>query len=464
MKGKLVAALAGGTLVGAYNLYSRSRRPRPLKCGYSEAPKKVLVVGGGFGGLAAVDGLVQALGGSQEVGMALLDRVNYTTFYPMVPSAISADVEVRHAAHSIRRITGPLGVEFFQAEVSEVDFEAREIHSDVGNFFYDYLVLAPGSHTAFFGASGAREHAADLKGLRDALQIRKTIIDRFEEAERLKGKFGDGLLTFVFVGGGPTGVEGIAESHDLIFDALKEDYPSVDFGRVRLVLVNSGERILEGVDPSLANAATRRLASRRVEIINNVKAEEVRPEAVVLSDGSTIPARTTVWAAGIEPPPLVRDMDVPKDSRGRILVDEFLRVEGRPGVYAVGDCIYLEAGGERIPALAQVAEQEGEAAAFNLAADLRGDNPAPFRYRPLGQLVDLGPEGALVDILGVKFSGFLGSLVWKGVYFYELGYNLNRARVLSDWAIDLFARPDTSKVFEDEHVSPVRCHDRGSKF
>ena len=450
MKGRLAAALAGGTAIGAYELYSRYRRPKPLKGSYPEAPKKVLVVGGGFGGLAVVEGLAKALDGSREVGVALLDRVNYTTFWPMVPAAISADVEVHHAAHSIRRITRPLGVEFFEAEVRGVDFEAREVRSDVGTFSYDYLILAPGSRTAFFGAPGAREHAIDLKGLRDALHVRHAIIDCLEEAERSKGEFEDGLLTFVFVGGGPTGVEGVAESHDLIFDVLKEDYPNVDFGRVRLVLVNSEEHILKGLDPSLANAASRRLASRKVEILNGVKAEEVRPEAAVLSDGRTIPTRTTVWAAGIEPPPLVRDLGVPKDSRGRILVDEFLRVEGRPGVYAVGDCINLEVEGEQVPALAQAAEQEGGVAALNLVADLRDNSPAPFRYRPLGQLVDLGAGGALVDILGVKFDGFLGALVWKGVYFYELGNNLNRARVLFDWLVDLFARPDTSKVFEIE--------------
>jgi NADH dehydrogenase len=449
MRSKFVAAaLAGGTLIGAYNLYSRAQRPKPLRSSYSEAPKKVLVVGAGFGGLAALEGLARALDGSGEVGVALIDRVNYTTFWPMVPSAISANVEARHMAHSIRRIARALGVEFFQAEVSGADFEARKVHSDVGAFSYDYLILAPGSQTAFFGASGAQEHAIDLKGLPDALQVRNTIIDRLEEAERLKGEFDNGLLTFVFVGGGPTGVEGIAEAHDLIYDVLKDDYPSVDFERVRLVLVNSGEHILEGVDPSLVNAGMRQLASRNIEIINNAKAEEVRPDAVVLSGGRTILARTTVWAAGIEPPPFVKDLDIPKDSRGRIFVDEYLRVEEQSDVYAVGDCINLEVGSERVPALAQAAEQEGKIAALNLTAELRGNSLTPFRYRPLGQLVDLGSEGALVDIMGMRFSGFLGALVWKGVYLYELGYNLNRARVLFDWTIDLFSRPDTSKVFE----------------
>jgi NADH:ubiquinone reductase (H+-translocating) len=145
----------------------------------------------------------------------------------------------------------------------------------------------------------------------------------------------------------------------------------------------------------------------------------------------------------------VKDLDVAKDTRGRILVDEYLRVEEHPGVYAVGDCINLKVEGERVPALAQAAEQEGKAAALNLVADLQAGSLTPFRYRSLGQLVDLGSGGALVDILGVKFSGGLATLVWKGVYFYELGYNLNRARVLFDWTIDYFARPDTSKVFED---------------
>ena len=289
----------------------------------------------------------------------------------------------------------------------------------------------------------------DLKGLRDALRVRNTMIDRFEEAERLRGDFDDGLLTFVFVGGGPTGVEAIADSHDLIFEVIEKDYPNVDFGRVRLVLVNSPDHILKGIDPGLADAARRRLDAQKVEVTNGVKAKEVRPDSVTLSDGRTIPTRTIVWAAGIEPPPLVGNLDAPKDKRGRIVVDEHLRVKDRPGVYAVGDSTHLEYDGPPVPALAQAAEQQGAVAARNLLAEARGESPASFRYKPLGQLVDLGPQSALVDALGVKFSGSLGALAWKATYFYELGYNLNRARIAADWVIDLFTRPDTSKLFEE---------------
>jgi NADH:ubiquinone reductase (H+-translocating) len=234
---------------------------------------------------------------------------------------------------------------------------------------------------------------------------------------------------------------------------LEGDYPNVDFGKVRVVLVNADDRILKGIDPSLAHAATRRLVSRRIEIINDAKAKEVRLNAVVLSNGHTIPARTVVWAAGIEPSPLAKSLDVGKDRRGHILVDEFLQVKDRPGVYAVGDCTSIDYGGPPVPALAQAAEQEGKRAALNLAAEIRNEVPVPFRYRSLGQLVDLGEGSALVDIFGAKLSGRVGALVWKGVYLYELGYNLNRAQVLADWTIDLFARPDTSKLFEESEPS-----------
>jgi NADH:quinone reductase (non-electrogenic) len=448
MKGKLVVAtLAVGT---AWLAHGRLRKIEPLGGAYPDAPTKVVIVGGGFGGLAAVEELARVFGGSGEVGVALIDRVNYTTFWPMVPSVIPRNVEVRHVAHSLRRIVAPLGAEFFQGEVTGVDFQAKEVRTDNGSFPYDYLILAPGSRTAFFGASGAQEHAIDLKGLADALRVRNTVIDRFEEAEWLQGNFGDDLLTFVFVGGGPTGVEGAADTHDLIFGVLKDDYPKIDFGRVRLILVNSGERILKGLDPSLANAASRRLAAQRVEVINDAKVEEVRPESVRLSDGRTISTRTTVWAAGIEPAPMVENLDVQRDDRGRILVDEFLRVKGRSGVYAIGDCARIDYDGPPVPALAQAGEQEGKRAASNLASEFDGGALVPFRYRSLGQLVDLGESSALTDILGIKISGVLGGLIWKGIYLYELGYNLNRAQVLADWAIGLFARPDTSKLFEEE--------------
>jgi Pyridine nucleotide-disulphide oxidoreductase len=283
MKGKLSAALAASAVaLGAY----RVRKPKPLGIRYSDAPTKVLVVGGGFGGLAAVRELARAFGGGRDVGVALLDRVNYMTFWPMVPAVISGDIEVRHVASSIRRILKPSGAQFFQAEVVGVDFDAREVRTDVGPFSYDYLILAPGSRTAYFGASGARENAIDLKGLREALQLRNTVIDRFEEAERLRGELPEGLLTFVFVGAGTTGVEAAADTHDLIFGVLEGDYPNVDFEKARVVLVNAGDHILKGIDPSLVHAATRRLAAQRIEIINDVRAKEIRPDAVVLSDGA----------------------------------------------------------------------------------------------------------------------------------------------------------------------------------
>ena len=171
--------------------------------------------------------------------MALLDRVNFSTFWPMVPSAISGNVEVRHVAHSIRRIIQPLGAEFFQREATEVDFEAQEVKTTRGTFPYDYLILAPGSRTSYFDTPGAWENSVDLKGLRDALRVRNRVIDSFEEAERLGDDAPEGLLTFVFVGAGPTGVEAAADTNDLIFDVLEDDYPHADFGRVRLVLVNS---------------------------------------------------------------------------------------------------------------------------------------------------------------------------------------------------------------------------------
>ena len=446
MKSKLVVgALILGTTWGVYR---RLSRPAPIVGRYADAPTKVLIVGGGFGGLAVARQLARSLEGSGDVGVALVDLMNYTTFWPMVPSIIPSNAEVRHVAHSLRRVLQPLGVEFYQDEVTSIDFEARKVKTGGGDYPYDYLVLAPGSRTTFFGTPGAEANAMDIKGLPDALLVRNHVIDCLERAERLGDAAPDDLLSFVVVGAGATGVEVAAEIHDLIFDVLQADYPNVNFDRVSIVLVNAGDHILQGLDSALVNAATTRLASQRIRILNDARVKEVRPDAAVISDGSTIPTRTTVWAAGIQPPPMVGNLDLEKDHRGRILVDDYLRVKDKPGVYALGDCTSMQYDGPPIPALAQSAEQQGKRAASNVVANLNGQAPAAFRYRSVGQLVDLGEGSATVDILGVKLGGRLGALIWKGVYLYELGYDLNRAHVLADWTIDLFTRPDTSKILE----------------
>ena len=447
MKGKL--ALGGLMLGAAWGAYRRLRGPTSLEGSYPDAPTRILIVGGGFGGLAAARKLAHEFHGAEDIGVALVDSKNYTTFWPMVPSIIPSNAEVRHVAHSLRRVLRPLGVEYFQDGATDVDFEAQRVKAGDRDYPYDYLILAPGSRTTFFGTPGAAENAMDIKGLRDALQVRNHVIDRFEEAEHLGDRAADNLLTFVIVGGGPTGVEAAADTHDLIFDVLQDDYPNVDFDRVRVVLVNAGDHILKGLDSALVNAANLRLASQRIEIVNDAKVEEVRPDAVAISGGRTIPTRTTIWAAGIEPPPMVGKLDVAKDHRGRILVDQYLRVNDRPGVYAVGDSTSIQYDGPPVPALAQSAEQQGRMAASNLAAEIKEQSPTAFRYRSVGQLVDLGEGSALVDILGVNLTGQLGAYLWKIVYLYELGYDLNRAHVLADWTIDLFSRPDTSKLFAD---------------
>jgi NADH:ubiquinone reductase (H+-translocating) len=447
MKSKLAV---GSLIVGAaWGAYRRLSRITPIGGNYADATTRILIVGGGFGGLAVARELARALGGTDGVGVALVDRMNYTTFWPMVPSIIPSNAEVRHVAHSLRRVLRPLGVEFYQDDVTGLDFEAGKATTDEGEYPYDYLVLAPGSRTTFFGTPGAEANAMDIKGLPDAMRVRNRVIDCLEQAERLGDGAPDDLLSFVVVGGGATGVEAAAEIHDLVFDVLQDDYPNVDFDRVNIALVNAGDHILQGLDPSLVNAATHRLASQQIRVVNNAKVKDVRPDAVVISDGNTIPTRTTIWAAGIQPPPMVANLDVEKDHRGRILVDQYLRVLGKSGVYAVGDSTSMQYFGPPVPALAQAAEQQGRRAASNVAAEINDGPPVAFRYRSVGQLVDLGEGSAVVDILGVKLGGLLGALIWKSVYLYELGYDLNRAHVLADWTIDLFTRPDTSKLFED---------------
>jgi NADH dehydrogenase len=445
--------VVGGT-VAAVSVLRRALKSRPRRASREKAtfgalPNKVLVVGGGFAGYMAAKTLCELTEDRDDVGVLVISKENYFTFWPMVPGIIGSEVDIGNVAQPLRRSLVEAGASFRRADLRGVDFERKIVIADGGKEFpYDHLILALGSQPNFFGVPGIMEHCLALSGLADALRIRNQIIERFEEVTLDPGEFQDPRLTFVVIGGGATGVETAAEIHALVHEALAPDFPDIDIDEVRIFVIEAGQEILGELDPALRRAASMELAARGIKVISGVRAMEVTADRVKLDDGREIRTENVVWTAGIRPNAKLEDLDLPLTERDGVEVDERLRVPGRHGVWAIGDSAAIPQGdGGLAPPTAQAAVQEGRVAARNvLAAIDEEDRLEKFQYRPLGQLVELGSRFAVNEVMGVRFSGFTAALFWRAVYLSKLESPQNRARVAADWILGLLFRPAATEI------------------
>jgi NADH dehydrogenase len=408
-------------------------------------------LGGGFGGYTAAYTLCNLTQDRDDIGVMLISKENYFTFWPMVPAIISSDIDTRNVAQPLRRALIQVGASFRRASVDGIDYERKVVTADGQKFPYDHLVLSLGAEPAFFGIPGVEEHSFKMRGVSDAEAIRNRVIERFEEATLAGGEVPESKLTFVVIGGGATGVETAAELHTLIHEALAPDYPNVNAERhVRIVLLEGGPSILRELDPALRRAAHSRLVSRRIEVMTGIRAQEVTENCVKLKDGPEIPTENVIWTAGGRPNAKVKELNLPLTQRDGVIVDRCLRVEGRPGVWALGDCAAIPAGeenGQPVPPTAQAALQEGKAIAKNILAAIDDSQDlSPFEYRPLGQMVELGSQFAVNDVMGVKFSGLLGALFWRAAYLVRLESPQSKARVAADWCLGLFFQPAVTEI------------------
>jgi NADH:ubiquinone reductase (H+-translocating) len=416
----------------------------------------VLVVGGGFAGFTVAKTLGELTKDRDDVGVMVINKENFFTYWPMVAGIVSSDVETKNVAQPLRRALIQFGASFRRAELENVDFERRIVTASGGlEFPYDHLVLALGADPAFFGIPGVEEYSISMKGLADAERVRNRMIERFEEAtlardeasENNGEEIPESKLTFVVIGGGSTGVEIASELHSLAHKTLAPDYPNIDPDRVEIVLVDSNEEVLKELDPALRRAARRHLEELKIKVINEVRAKEVTDDRVILDDDREIEAENVVWTAGNRASAKVEDLDLPQQGEKGIETDAYLRVPGCENVWAIGDCAAnVDKDGEPVPPNAQAAVQEGETLARNIMATIDGEELTPFEYRPMGQLVELGSQFAVNEVMGVKFKGLPAALFWRAAYLFKLESPENRARIATDWFLDLFFHPSVTQI------------------
>jgi NADH:ubiquinone reductase (H+-translocating) len=397
----------------------------------------VLVLGGGFAGSYVARGLGPS-------GATIVNPTNFMLYTPLLPEAAAGSIEPRHVAVPLR-VMSP-HAELMLGSAVSLDAERRvvEVESEAGRFSVAYadLVIALGAVTRMPPVPGLAEHAFGLKDLPDAIRLRNHVLRQIELADAAPESAGR-RLTFVFVGAGFAGVETIAELHELVGAAL-DRHPRLAGVEPRWVLVDRHERILGQTPASLARFAERTLRRRGIEVVCGTGVASIDAGGAVLSDGRRIDAGTVAWTAGVAANPLVRELGLPCDERGRVRVDETLRVSGMPGVWALGDCAAVPneaTAGALDPATCQHALRQ----ARRLARNLRG-TPQPYRYRTRGQMATLGTRHGIAVVGGVRVRGVLGWLFARGYHLLQLPFASRRARVLADWSAAALFRRDVAEL------------------
>jgi NADH:ubiquinone reductase (H+-translocating) len=391
----------------------------------------VLIIGGGFGGLSAAKALQHA-----AVRVTLIDRHNHHLFQPLLYQVATATLSPGDIASPIRWILRRArNVRVLLADVRGIDLQARQVRlEDQSTIDYDYLILATGASHTYFGHDNWADAAPGLKTLEDALAIRRRILLAFERAERETDPVQQRrLLTFVLVGGGPTGVE-LAGTLAEIARQTHKEFRNVDTRCTRIVVAEAGPTILPAFAPKLRDAARASLRRLRVEVREDARVTEVDENGVMLGN-ERLDAGTVIWTAGVAASPLVGTLGVPVDRAGRVTVERDLSLPGHPEVFVVGDAAaVLDATGKQLPGVAQVAIQGGAHAARTILARIKGEPSRPFVYHDKGNMAIIGRGSAIADIRGLRFSGFLAWLAWLFLHIFELIGFRSRIVVMVEWA------------------------------
>jgi NADH dehydrogenase len=391
-----------------------------------------VIVGGGFGGLNAA----RALDGA-PVEVTVIDRRNHHLFQPLLYQVATASLSPADIAAPIRGVLRKQAdLRVLLAEATEILPDQRLVTLDDGSrVSYDYLILAAGSRHSYFGHDEWEQYAPGLKNLEDAIAIRRRILLAFEEAERLSDETAHRrLLTFIVVGGGPTGVELAGALGEIAHYSLARDFDTIDPATAKIYLLEAGPRILPMFPEKLARKARSFLEDLGVEVRTGAMVTAVEEDGVRLGD-ERIEANTILWAAGVTAAPVARTLGVPLDRAGRVQVQPDLSIPGHPEVFVVGDLATMTGkDGHPLPGVAPVAIQQGRAAAENITRAIRGEAPLSFAYHDRGNMATIGRNHAIADMGRVQLSGFLAWVAWLGIHIINLIGFRNRLVVMLQWA------------------------------
>lgn len=391
---------------------------------------RVVIIGGGFAGLYAAKRLRR-----EPVAVTLVDRRNHHLFQPLLYQVATAALNPSDIAAPIRAILRKQrNTRVILGDVTGIDTKRRIVTMTDGTLAYDYLLVATGATHSYFGNDHWEQFAPGLKSIEDALEIRKRVLLAYEAAEKESDPARrNALLTFVVVGGGPTGAELAGALAEIGRHAMERDFRSIDPTSVRVILLEGIDRVLSSFDPSLSRSAEEQLTRIGVEVRTNCRVTAIDERGVTVGD-ETIAAATVLWGAGVQASPVARFLDVPLDKAGRVVVESDLSVPGFPEVFVAGDLARFEQDGRLVPGVAQPAMQGGAHAAANIMCRIRGEATLPFRYKDKGSMATIGRAAAIAEFPRLKLSGLPAWLAWLFVHIIFLIGFRNRILVMIQWA------------------------------
>lgn len=391
---------------------------------------RVVIIGGGFGGLHAAQVLRKA-----DADIFLVDRENFHLFQPLLYQVATAGLGAEDIASPIRTVLRKQdNCKVVMGEVHDIDRSERRVYFEGGQLAYDYLIVAAGMVKNYFGNEEWEKFAPGLKTLGDALDCRQRILKAFERAEWTDDpELTRALLTFVVVGAGPTGVEMAGAIREIAHRVMVRDFRNIDASKARVILVDAQSQVLAEYHETLSEQARQDLEEMGVEVRLDEMVEEITDKGVAI-DGEFIASHTVIWAAGVEPSPLADSLKTPLDGMGRVMVEPDLRLPDDDRVFVIGDMAHFEQQGEPLPGLAPVAIQQGKRAARNILRRLRGESTQQFEYNDRGHMATLGRARAVADVYGRRFSGFFAWVLWLFVHLLFLIGFRNKIFVLLDWA------------------------------
>ena len=411
----------------------------------SPSLKRILILGGGYGGVGVLKQLQETFQSDPEVSISLVSKNNFFLHTPLLPEMATGMLTARHIATPIR--TFCKRARYYQAKVEQIDLNnnkvtiTRALNSQKRELEYDFLVIALGGKTNFFGNKNVEKYALTIKTLGDALVLRNHIISMLENADQEEDPdVLSKLMTFVVVGGGFSGVETVGEINDFVRESVEKFYRNIDVEKIRVILVSASDKILPEIG-DLGEYAMKSLTNSGIEILKNTKLVDAEAELVVFDNGVKIPCSTFVWAGGVSVDPVISKLETEHSSRGNIMVDKFLKLKNHPNVFALGDCASIidERTGKPYPPTAQHAVRQAKIVSENIISSIRVKNSEkPFVYSSKGSMAKIGKRNGVALLMGKRIHGFAAWLLWRQYYLSTLPTTEKKFRVAIDWFADLF--------------------------